>query len=216
MGGASTEITDATTNVLIEAANFDPISIARTARRHKLRQRGVQALRARRRPAGGSGCRGARRRAARRAGWRNVDELGSDLLADHVADAIDLPDGYAQGLIGVDYTADEITDSLQAIGATVESTETGWSVTPPSWRPDLGDKTTSSKRSPASSATTAFRLCFPIAPPGRGLTRAQRLRRTVSNSLAASGLTEVLAYPFISQHSNDLFGASRGRGSDHD
>ena len=36
MGGATTEISDATTDVLIEAANFDPISIARTARRHKL------------------------------------------------------------------------------------------------------------------------------------------------------------------------------------
>ncbi|HMH59554.1 MAG TPA: phenylalanine--tRNA ligase subunit beta, partial [Galbitalea sp.] len=36
MGGASTEITEATTRVLIEAANFDPVSIARSARRHKL------------------------------------------------------------------------------------------------------------------------------------------------------------------------------------
>ncbi|HEX3679936.1 MAG TPA: phenylalanine--tRNA ligase subunit beta, partial [Galbitalea sp.] len=36
MGGASTEITDTTSRVLIEAANFDPTSIARTARRHKL------------------------------------------------------------------------------------------------------------------------------------------------------------------------------------
>ncbi|ERK69475.1 b3/4 domain protein, partial [Leifsonia aquatica ATCC 14665] len=36
MGGASTEIGEGTTNVLIEAANFDPVSIARTARRHKL------------------------------------------------------------------------------------------------------------------------------------------------------------------------------------
>ena len=36
MGGATTEISDSTTDVLIEAANFDPVSIARTARRHKL------------------------------------------------------------------------------------------------------------------------------------------------------------------------------------
>ncbi|CAN5218066.1 hypothetical protein BH09ACT5_BH09ACT5_06730 [soil metagenome] len=36
MGGASTEISDSTTNVLVEAANWDPITIARTARRHKL------------------------------------------------------------------------------------------------------------------------------------------------------------------------------------
>uniref|UniRef100_UPI0013968726 phenylalanine--tRNA ligase subunit beta n=1 Tax=Agromyces humi TaxID=1766800 RepID=UPI0013968726 len=36
MGGAETEMDDSTRNVLIEAANWDPVSIARTARRHKL------------------------------------------------------------------------------------------------------------------------------------------------------------------------------------
>ena len=36
MGGVTTEITDATRDVLIEAAGFDQVSIARTARRHKL------------------------------------------------------------------------------------------------------------------------------------------------------------------------------------
>ena len=36
MGGAETELSSATTNVLVEAANFDPVSIARTARRHRL------------------------------------------------------------------------------------------------------------------------------------------------------------------------------------
>ncbi|TCC17313.1 phenylalanine--tRNA ligase subunit beta [Kribbella speibonae] len=36
MGGASTEISDATTEVVIEAAHFDPIVIARASRRHKL------------------------------------------------------------------------------------------------------------------------------------------------------------------------------------
>jgi phenylalanyl-tRNA synthetase beta chain len=36
MGGMETEVTDSTTNVLIEAANFEQFHIARTARRHKL------------------------------------------------------------------------------------------------------------------------------------------------------------------------------------
>ena len=35
-GRRRTEMGEATRNVLIEAANFDPVSIARTARRHKL------------------------------------------------------------------------------------------------------------------------------------------------------------------------------------
>ncbi|MFM2433423.1 MAG: hypothetical protein RI974_163, partial [Actinomycetota bacterium] len=36
MGGESTEVSNTTKNVLIEAAHFDPITIARSARRHKL------------------------------------------------------------------------------------------------------------------------------------------------------------------------------------
>jgi phenylalanyl-tRNA synthetase beta chain len=39
---------------------------------------------------------------------------------------------------------------------------------------------------------------LPVAPPGRGLTRSQRVRRSTANALAAAGLTEVLAYPFVS------------------
>ncbi len=51
MGGATTELDDSSTNVLVEAAWFEPVSIARTARRHKLPseaskrfQRGVDPL----------------------------------------------------------------------------------------------------------------------------------------------------------------------------
>ncbi len=36
MGGADTEVGPGTTDVLVEAAHFDPVSIARTARRHRL------------------------------------------------------------------------------------------------------------------------------------------------------------------------------------
>ncbi len=36
MGGGPTEMSDETRNVLIEAATFDQVTIARTARRHKL------------------------------------------------------------------------------------------------------------------------------------------------------------------------------------
>lgn len=212
MGGASTEITDASTNVLIEAANFEPISIARTARRHKLGseasrrfERGVDPLVA---PAA----------AARVVGLLvdlaggTVDSLGSDIPAAHSPQPIELPEGYIEGLIGVRYSADEITDSLTAIGTTVDVTETGWRVTPPSWRPDLDDKTTLAEEVARIVGYDRIPSVLPVAPPGRGLTRAQRLRRTVANSLASSGLTEVLAYPFISKASNDLFGSPQAGG----
>ncbi|EPR76219.1 Phenylalanyl-tRNA synthetase beta chain [Leifsonia rubra CMS 76R] len=212
MGGASTEITEASTNVLVESANFEPISVARTARRHKLGseasrrfERGVDPLVA---PAA----------AARVVGLLvdlaggTVDSLGSDIPAAHNPQAIELPEAYIERLIGVRYSVDEITDSLTAIGTTVEATEMGWLVTPPSWRPDLDDKTTLAEEVARIVGYDRIPSVLPVAPPGRGLTRAQRLRRTVSNSLAASGLTEVLAYPFISTASNDLFGSPQAGG----
>ncbi|HAP91832.1 MAG TPA: phenylalanine--tRNA ligase subunit beta, partial [Arthrobacter bacterium] len=36
MGGAATEVSDSTSNVLVEAAHFDEVSIGRSRRRHKL------------------------------------------------------------------------------------------------------------------------------------------------------------------------------------
>lgn len=36
MGGQDTEVSETTTSVIIEAAHFDKVTIARSARRHKL------------------------------------------------------------------------------------------------------------------------------------------------------------------------------------
>jgi phenylalanyl-tRNA synthetase beta chain len=36
MGGASSEVTDSTTQIALEAARFEPIRIAKSSRRHKL------------------------------------------------------------------------------------------------------------------------------------------------------------------------------------
>ena len=36
MGGEYGEVTSETTNILLEAAHFDPISVARSSRRHKI------------------------------------------------------------------------------------------------------------------------------------------------------------------------------------
>jgi len=71
-------------------------------------------------------------------------------------------------------------------------------VTPPSWRPDLTD--------PADLAEEVIRLegyhNIPEravrAVGGRGLTGRQRLRRTVSRTLAYRGLVEVISSPFTS------------------
>ena len=208
MGGASTEISAGSTNVLVEAANFDPVSIARTSRRHKLPSEASRRFE-----------RGVDPRIAAIANARVVellvelgggtaDPLGSVLDSSTVPSAIDLPESFVAGLIGVDFSADEITSSLESIGATVAATDQGWSVTPPTWRPDLTDAPTLAEEVARTVGYDRIPSVLPVAPPGRGLSRSQRLRRLTAASLASAGLTEVLSYPFLAQQSNDTFGSA--------
>ncbi|GAA0955824.1 phenylalanine--tRNA ligase subunit beta [Frigoribacterium faeni] len=210
MGGARTEITSGTTDVLIEAATFDPVSIARSARRHKLPseasrrfERGVDpqvSLAAAQRVldllvelAGGT-----------------IDSLGSTLDASTPPRSIVLPAGRAAQLIGVDYPDAEVADSLSAIGADVHPIDGGWSVTPPTWRPDLVDPASLVEEVARITGYDRIPSVLPVAPPGRGLTREQKLRRQVSSALAAAGLVEVAAYPFVGHEQNALFGSADG------
>lgn len=210
MGGGTTEMSDQTHNVLIEAAIFDPISIARSARRHKLPseaskrfERGVDPL--------------VPFVAARRvadlmvelAGGR-IDEVGGALFSDVEIAGIELPPEFVPGLIGVDYTDEEIVYALETIGAEVTETSEGWQVIPPSWRPDLTDKWTLAEEVARIHGLDRIPAVLPTPPSGRGLTPSQQGRRRVSNALAAAGLVETPAFPFTTDTQNDLHGSASG------
>jgi phenylalanyl-tRNA synthetase beta chain len=206
MGGATTEIDDASTDVLIEAATFDPVTIARTARRHKLPSeaskrftRGVDPL--------------VSRAAAQRVvdllvelGGGTADALGTDLVEFEPRPAIHLPADFTAKLIGVEYSAAEIETVLTDIGATTAKAKDGWTVTPPSWRPDLVDAPGLAEEVARIHGYDRIPSAIPVAPPGKGLSRSQAARRRVAQVLAGAGLTEVLAYPFVSTEHNVLFG----------
>ena len=217
MGGGTTEMGDTTKNVLIEAAIFDPTTIARTARRHKLPseaskrfERGVDPL--------------IPFVAARRAADLMVElaggtltEEGGALFAEIFVAEIELPRGFVQGLIGVDYTDDEITGALTTIGAEVSPStgsgtegESGWTVIPPTWRPDLTDKWTLAEEVARIHGLDRIPSVLPTPPSGRGLTAHQQGRRRVANALAAAGFVETPAFPFTTEAQNDLHGSASG------
>ncbi|MBX3194957.1 MAG: phenylalanine--tRNA ligase subunit beta [Microbacteriaceae bacterium] len=205
MGGATTEIEDDTTDILIEAANFDPVSIARTARRHKLPseaskrfERGVD-------PA-------VARAAAQRVvdllvelGGGTADPLGSVLDAAPAPEPIVMPLGLPTSLVGVEYTREQVVGTLELIGAGVEVDGDVATVTPPTWRPDLIDGPTLVEEIARIVGYHEIPSILPVAPPGRGLTRAQAARRRVAQTLAAAGATEVLSYPFVSEATIERF-----------
>ncbi|PFG31067.1 phenylalanine--tRNA ligase subunit beta [Paramicrobacterium agarici] len=207
MGGGSTEMGPETTNVLVEAANFDQVSIARTARRHKLPSEASKRFE-----------RGVDPKVAAAAADRVVDLMvelagGTDAAQGSYLDTtappapIVLPAGFAAGLVGVDYTDAEERGSLEEIGCAVSTTDEGLLVTPPSWRPDLASKADLVEEIARIVGYDRIPSVLPVAPPGQGLTREQRARRAVANALAAAGSTEVLAYPFVTAESNALFGS---------
>ena len=211
MGGGPTEMSDATRNVLIEAATFDQVSIARTARRHKPPseasrrfERGVDPLVA---------FVAAERVASlmvELAGGSLDTEVGGSLAETFARDAIVLPSGFVSGLIGVEYTDDEVERALRLIGCTVERRETGWSVVAPSWRPDLTDKWTLAEEVARIEGYDRIPSVLPTPPSGRGLTSAQQGRRRVSNTLAAAGFVETPSFPFTTAEQNDLHGSPSG------
>jgi len=205
MGGHSTEVSDKTARVLIEAANFDPVSIARSARRHKLPseaskrfERGVDPL-------------VANKAIARIAqllaeyGSAKATGFGASYFPDLEPVEIELPAGFASELVGVDYSVELQKQILQQIGCQV-SGEDVIMVEPPSWRPDLRHKTDLVEEIARIDGYHKIASRLPVAPPGSGLTQNQQLRRKLADFLAASGMVETLNYPFLSSQENQIFG----------
>ncbi|HET8927369.1 MAG TPA: phenylalanine--tRNA ligase subunit beta [Microbacterium sp.] len=222
MGGGTTEMTDATRNVLVEAAIFDPVSIARTARRHKLPSEASRRFE-----------RGVDPAIAFTAAARVAELMvqyaggtdtrsGGALFATTEQSGIVLPRAFVPGLIGVDYTADEMTGALEMIGCEVRpsagsgigstglGTEDSWVVFPPTWRPDLTDKWTLAEEVARIRGYDRIPSILPVPPSGRGLTASQRGRRRVSNALAAAGFVETPSFPFTAEEQNDLHGSASG------
>ncbi|MFJ4281423.1 phenylalanine--tRNA ligase subunit beta [Streptomyces massasporeus] len=211
MGGANTEIADhdnienATADVVIEAAHFDAVSIARTARRHKLSSEASRRFE-----------RGVDPQAAAAAAQRTVDllvllaggtaEAGvTEVLAPSAPRTITIPADHPDKVAGVAYGRETVVRRLQEVGCDVYGQDE-LIVTVPSWRPDLTD--------PNDLAEEVIRLegyenlpsTLPKPPAGLGLTDRQRLHRRVGRALAGAGYVEALNYPFIGEQVFDQLG----------
>ncbi|QLY33820.1 phenylalanine--tRNA ligase subunit beta [Nocardia huaxiensis] len=212
MGGASTEVGDNSTDILLEAATWNPVAIARTTRRHKL---GSEASRRFERVVDPEVNIAALDRAATllaEIAGGTVEPVLTDVRVPVPAVApismnIDLADRTA----GVQYAPGTSSRRLQQVGCAVDVgvSDAGHAqlvVTPPSWRPDLTQ--------PADLVEEVLRLegldkipsVLPTAPAGRGLTPEQRRRRAVSKALAFSGAVEVPSPVFMSATVFDTWG----------
>lgn len=211
MGAGATEMTEDSTAVLLEAAVWDPAAVSRTQRRLHLTseasrryERGVDpaiSVAALDRAAGllADIAGGAVDPAL--TDWTG-DPPRTDWSQPPITIAADLPDRTA----GLDYAPGTTRRRLEQIGAAVSASDGGLTVTPPSWRPDLGQ--------PMDLVEEVLRLegydripsRLPTAPAGRGLSPVQRRRRAVGKALALSGYVEVLPTPFLPAGVFDTWG----------
>ena len=206
MGGAGTEVGPQTTDVLLEAATWDPLSIARTARRHKLSSEASKRFERAVDPAlAPVALERAAQLLAEIAGGTvrpgRTDEGGVPVRAP-ITIAVDLPDRVA----GVAYPAGTTEARLGQVGCTVAAGGTDLSVTPPSWRPDLTQQADLVEEVLRLQGLDTIPSVVPAAPAGRGLTEDQRRRRAVSKALAAGGYVEVLPTPFLPAGVFDAWG----------
>ncbi|MGZ8742302.1 MAG: phenylalanine--tRNA ligase subunit beta [Nocardioides sp.] len=206
MGGQTTELSDTTTHVVIEAAHFDATSIFRTARRHKLPSEASKRFE------------------------RGVDPLLPSYAADRVVQLlvehgggtiepgvtyvgappepreitadVDLP----TRISGMAIDADTTVAHLRAVGCTVAADGDTLTVLPPTWRPDITDPFDLVEEVARIVGYTEVPSVLPAAPGGGGLTAEQQLRRRVGFALAGAGLVEVKTYPFIGQSHLDSLG----------
>lgn len=211
MGSGSTEMRDDSTDVLLEAAIWDPAAVSRTARRLHLPSEAARRYERSVDPAISVAVldRCATLLAEIAGGviesgltdWRGEPPV-TDWRQAPIEIPADLPDRFA----GVDYPDGTTVRRLTQIGCDVAVSGSTLTVTPPSWRPDL--------RQPADLVEDVLRLeglesipsVLPTAPAGRGLSAVQRRRRAVGKSLALAGYVEVLTTPFMPAGVFDTWG----------
>ncbi len=199
MGGGGSEVSATTTSVLIEAAYFDPMGIARTSKRLGLRsesshrfERGIDPEAV---PAGADRC---CELLGRHAG-AVVSSEPIDLYPNPVERAhITIRTDRVNRLLGLALAPAEVRDALAPLGIEVDGPGPDFATVAPTWRPDL-------QREIDLVEEVARRVGLERIPPtlpnvaGQtgGLTLRQRDRRLVADLLVGLGCSEVVSVPLI-------------------
>ena len=203
MGGASSEISESTTEIALEAVRFDPVCVARNSRRHKLSSEASRRLE-----------RSVDPSLAQFASARFVQLLTENSSAQHVATVVDgeprfpavvkVDSAYISRILGVEISPSEISKILQTIGCDVN--EKTFEVDPPAWRSDLMTSADFAEEVARMIGYDKIPSSLPPRPKHASLTPTQKRRRAVAAMLASRGLAEVQTFPFTNQETIDSMG----------
>lgn len=198
MGGEATEVSDATTDILLESAMFLPGSVSRTSRSLGLVSEASMRFE---RVVDRSACVAALDRAA-----ALIAELGGGSVAPGVIDVYPHPIQPAmltlrverlEQIIGVRLPDEEVAAILRRLGCRVDQRGDRFEVAPPSYRPDLEREIDLIEE---VLRVWGMERVQATLPSGRGraggLTHEQRWRERIGATLRATGLNETMTYAF--------------------
>ena len=198
MGGATTEISDSTTEVLLEMAWWDPPSISRTVKRLNLPSEA--STRFRRGADWGDNIDRAMRRFIQLAA-----ESGITAVSGFVDVAGTTPDrtpvsvrvAKVNGLLGTELTADDMAAHLISIGFEVTLAGDTLDVVVPTWRWDTATETDIAEEVGRMFGYENIPRTVPKGDDPGGLSQYQKDRRLVRDVLLGAGCDETLPMPFL-------------------
>lgn len=192
MGGEESEVADDTTEVLLEAANFEPLGILRSSERHALRTEGSNRWE--------KGVDPYLAEPAAHLASRLIVDLAGARMTGHadahaglpVRPVVHLRPERASHVIGVEIPPDEQRKTLEGFGFVVSPE---WDVTVPTWRARDVTREIDLIEEVARPIIDHIPHTMPLRRHVQGrLSRSQRLRRVVEDVLVGAGLSEAYTW----------------------
>ena len=203
MGGLSSEITQSTTDIALEAAVFSQVCVAKNSRRHRISSEASRRLE-----------RGVDPLLPQYASARFVQLLTLHSTAVHVATVVDgkpelspkikMDPEYVSKVLGFNVSAKIVTEHLRTIGCEVE--EKTFTIQPPSWRLDLLTPADLTEEVARMIGYDKIPSTLPPRPLHATLSSTQKRRRSIALMLANRGFAEVQSFPFTNQATIDSMG----------
>lgn len=208
MGGANSEVSTGTTDILLESAKFDGVSVRKTSRQLGLRseasarfEKGVDPGRVL------SALDRAASLMARYAGGHVAEGVAEDVVRVTEPAVVELTIGKINGMLGTSLSVLEVQTLLSRLGFGVEMAEEGvWRVTVPSRRGDITrdvDMIEEVARLYGYDEIPTTPIEGPTTPGS--LTKAQAIRREIRQSLTYAGLQEAISYSVTSAARTGMF-----------
>lgn len=201
MGGQETEVSDSTTDLLLESAHFNPVSIRRTSKRIPLSTGASYRFERHVDPEGVL-------RAADRAAALIVEWSGGE-VSETVVDCrpvtarpvcVRLRPDRCRAMLGIEIGDDEMRRHLEALELEVEPSPDGWQVTVPSFRPDLTLEADLVEEVGRLAGYERLSETLPEGPTQLGrFSPLGRLARRLREQLVAQGLFEAVCHTLVSR-----------------